>query len=390
MVSWTWVRNQFPAAKKFLYFNAAGAAPISKEVADAGKGYYETMCDLGDIKWDKWLQQMEDARSLVGKFLGTTADNVAYTLNTSHGMSIIAHMMGGKGEVLTMADEFPSTTYPWLNRGYKLKFIEPEPDNTYPLKLIEKAITSKTKILVSSHIQYGTGFRQDVQALGRLAKRKKLTLVINGTQGFGVFPMQVEKWGVDFFAASCFKWGMAGYGTGVLYISRRKRRGATPPTVGWRSVRDPTAMDPRTYEPKEESSVVEGGCPHMPNILSLGAALTLFSKIGRKNITDRLLELTDRIIERLDKAGVEIISPGARKHRSGIVIARTVNADRIANEMFRRHRAFVAPRGDGVRFSPHIYNTITDCDKVVASYLDCLKNKKPVKAVKGDLKCSSV
>ncbi|MHC4660808.1 MAG: aminotransferase class V-fold PLP-dependent enzyme [Planctomycetota bacterium] len=382
MPNWTWVRNQFPIRKNYAYFSAASSAAIPECVIEAASSYYREMGEKGDIGWRKWLDQVEAARRRAARVIGTKQENVAFTTNTSSGMAIAAGLLEGCGDVLTMREEFPASTYPWLNRGYKVKFVDPEPDHTYPIEKIEKAITKKTKILVSSFVQFGTGFRQDIEALGKLAKKRKLIFVVNAIQGLAIFPMKAEKWGVDFLTSGAFKWMMSGYGTGMMYVSPKLRRKYRLPMAGWRSVNNPMALDTCNFRPKNDASVFEVGCPHMPNIAAINAALGFFEKIGYGNITKRVLALTDRIIARLDKHRIPVTSPLRKKHRSGIVIAKAKNAPIIADMMLDQHKVYVAPRGGGIRFAPHIYNSFAECDRGVDALAHCIEKLKKSKGRK--------
>ena len=96
------------------------------------------------------------------------------------------------------------------------------------------------------------------------------------------------------------------------------------------------------------------------------------------------------IMKRLDEAGIPVLSPREEKHRSGIVVAKAENGKEIARMMFERHNAYVSARGGGIRFAPHIYNSLEDCDRVVAAFLDCLKNPKSASKRKGAGKCGSI
>lgn len=78
----------------------------------------------------------------------------------------------------------------------------------------------KPDIIVSSHVQYRTGFRQDINALGRVAHEHGAVYVVNTTQSMGVMPVDVQACQADFLVCSCFKWTLAGYGCGIIYINK--------------------------------------------------------------------------------------------------------------------------------------------------------------------------
>lgn len=361
---WKAARALFPALKKYTFVNAAGGAPLARPVAAAGAAYYAEALAHGDAYWDKWLTRLEASRAALASLTGASPAEVGFTLNTSHAMSLVAGALKGRGEVLTMQDEFPSSTLAWLNAGYKVRFVRPS-DRRYPPELIEKALTPRTKILVTSYVQYRTGFRQDLRALGRLARRRGLVLVVNATQALGAMPVDVKKDGIDFLVFSCFKWTMAGYGAAGLCVSKKWLGKVKFPEAGWRSVPVPESMDNRARRMKAAASAVEAGCVHFPCIFALGAAARLLNGLGVRNIQERIFELNDHLEAGLKELGLETATPLERACRSGITI---IKARKPAQAVARLEKAGImtAARGEGIRIALHFYNNRTDIDRLLA------------------------
>ncbi len=191
MVDWNKVREEFPVCKKYVYLNPAGGSPVSQSAASEGKRFYDEMLEFGDTYWEIWLERAENIRADLAKFIGATREEIGFTTNTSHGMNLVAQILKERGTVLTMRDEFPSTTFPWLNQKTEIKFVEPT-NNGYSIDSIKKALTPDIKILITSYVQYRTGFRQDLEELGKFCKENNLIFVVNATQALGIFPVDVE------------------------------------------------------------------------------------------------------------------------------------------------------------------------------------------------------
>ena len=139
---------------------------------------------------DEWEAKMEQTRDLYAKFIGAdNRDEIAFTHSTSEGMNIIAHMLSGKGIVISNELEFPSSNLPWLNKNTdNIKFVKAQDDNKILIEDIAKAVqqnSKRAKTVVTSHVQYSTGFRQGLEELGRLTKQKGLYFVVNPTQSLG-------------------------------------------------------------------------------------------------------------------------------------------------------------------------------------------------------------
>lgn len=347
--------------KKYVYLNPAGGSPVSQSAANEGKRFYDEMLEFGDIYWETWLERSEKVRSDLAKFIGADREEIGFTTNTSHGMNLVAQFLKDKGTVLTMRDEFPSTTFPWLNQKTEIKFVEPT-ENGYPIDAIKKSITPDVKILVTSYVQYCTGFRQDLAKLGEFCKTNNLIFVVNATQALGIFPVDVKKYNIDFLMFTGLKWATTGYGIGGLYINKKWLDKNNFPFAGWRSVVSPGKMDNTDLDLKNEASVIESGCPHFPNIFALGGALNMFNKIGAKNVVTRVLYLNSFLEKKLRSLKIDVINHKEDKHRSGILIAKIKNPKFVVEQLFKKN-IIISARGEGIRISTSIFNNENDIEK---------------------------
>jgi cysteine desulfurase / selenocysteine lyase len=365
-MDWNQIRALFPAAERYTYLNTAAAPPLSVVAAREGKRYYDEMAEYGDVAWESWLSQAEQIREKLAAFVNAEARSIAFTYSTSHGMNLIAGMLDRCGDVLCPADEFPSCTLPWLQQRYRVEFVSSRERGVIDLDDIRKSITANTRVLVTSFVQFATGFRQDLVALGRLCEERNLTFVVDATQGMGVFPIDVVNSGIDFLVFSGYKWAQAGYGVGGLYVAPRFLNPTSFPVAGWWSVRDPEAVVNDRLDLKETAAALEVGCPHFAGIFALGAALTLFEEIGKPRIEERIHELTDRLHGRLDAERLNVASPLKREQRSGITIIEMRDAPDIVKRLAER-KIIVSARGKGLRVSVHIFNNFDDIDRLIAA-----------------------
>lgn len=372
MVDWNKIREEFPVCKKYVYLNPAGGSPVSQSAATEGKRFYDEMLEFGDTYWETWLERTENVRRSLAAFIGAEREEIGFTTNTSHGMNLVAQMLKNKGTVLTMRDEFPSTTFPWLNQKTEIRFVEPS-NYGYSIDDIKKALTPDVKILVTSYVQYCTGFRQDLEALGKFCKENKLIYVVNATQALGIFPVDVKKCNIDFLMFTGLKWATAGYGIGGLYVNKNWLDPDNFPFAGWRSVETPGKMDNLDLELKNEASVIESGCPHFPNIFALGGALKMFNNIGAENVMNRVLFLNHLIEDKLHELGIELIVQKEDKHRSGILIAKISNPRFVVDELFKKN-IIVSARGEGMRVSASIFNNEADVEKLIMSLSHIIDN----------------
>jgi selenocysteine lyase/cysteine desulfurase len=363
MVDWNKIREEFPVCKKYVYLNPAGGSPVSISAANEAKRFYDEMLEHGDTYFDMWLKRTEETRIKLANFINAEREEIGFTTNTSHGMNLVAHFLKNQGAVLTMKDEFPSSTFPWINQQTPVYFVDAV-NYAYSIETIKKSLTPEIKILVTSYVQYKTGFRQDLETLGNFCRENNLIFVVNATQALGIFPVDVKKCNIDFLMFTGLKWATAGYGIGGLYINKKWLSPENFPFAGWRSVKTPGNMNNQELDLKNEASVIESGCPHFPNVFALGGALDLLNRIGAENITNRVLELNKLIESRLRSLNMDVIVQKEDKHRSGIIIAKMENPKPIVDELMKRN-IFVSARGEGIRVSASFFNNEEDVEKFI-------------------------
>jgi cysteine desulfurase / selenocysteine lyase len=366
MTDWLAVRAEFPAAARYTYLNTAGAPPVSRRAASEAQRYYREMLEEGDLRWPAWLEQVENVRARAAALINADPDEIAFTFSSSHAFTLLAPLLGPPAHVVAMRDEFPSGTLPFLQHGHDVTFVESRADGNITMEAVEAAITQHTRAVVSSSVMYATGFRQDLPVLGTLCRRRDVRLLVDATQSIGVFPIDVKAERIDALVFSGYKWTMAGYGVGVMYIARELLRNARVPVAGWWSARDPEAVINDRLDLKEAAAVFEVGCPHFAGIFALGGALELLTEIGLRQVEQRVVELTDYLHARLAAAGFEIASPRERTRRAGITIVRSDRAAAIV-EALAQAGIIVSARGAGIRVSVHVFNVERDIDRLVTA-----------------------
>jgi cysteine desulfurase/selenocysteine lyase len=365
MIDWNAIRAQFPACNRITYLNAAGGSPICAEASVEGKRYFDEMLLYGDTCWDQWLERTEQVRDKLASFMHASREEVAFATNTSLAMGIISQLLNNCGAVLTMDDEFPSSTIPWINLGYSIDFVLSE-QGAYSIKILEKELRPEHKILVTSYVQYKTGFRQNLYEIGQFCRSVNLLFVVNATQAFGIFPVDVAGNQIDFLVFSGLKWACSGYGTAGLFINKKHLMASKLPFAGWRSVLSPEKMNNRTYNLKAETSVLEAGSPSFPAVFALGGALDLLSRIGIEVGMNRVIYLSRLLEDRLRENGYPVMYAFEDVNRSGIVMIKTSNAKALVDELLRKN-IIVSARGEGLRISVSIYNNEADIMRLISA-----------------------
>ncbi|HSH83288.1 MAG TPA: aminotransferase class V-fold PLP-dependent enzyme, partial [Herpetosiphonaceae bacterium] len=241
-------QEQFPVVDRYIYLNHAALGPLPRRTADAVAQLAADFRDRGVMAEAKWLPVVKRTRGLMAELLHVDQDEVAFTKNTSQGLSIVAQGVPWKaGDIIvTVKGEFPANVYPWLaleRQGVRVRFVQPRNGRIHLGDL--NAALDGARMLAISWVQYSNGFRVDLAALSELCRRRGVLLCLDAIQGTGALPIDLEATPVDFCAFGGHKWMLSPQGVGILYVNRRARDLLQPANVGWLGVawRDYAAFD---------------------------------------------------------------------------------------------------------------------------------------------------
>jgi cysteine desulfurase / selenocysteine lyase len=376
-------RALFPALRARVWLNAAASSPLSTPVLEAASGFLHDSLEHGDVHYPVWAQLKEEVRAALARFIGATAAEIALTPSTGFGFHVIGHYLKARGitEVLTLECEFPSTTLPLLHDGLRLRGVRLRPDGTVTVADLEAALTPRTGAIAVSAVQYASGFRIDLEGVSALCRAKGLTFIVNAAQGIGHVPLDVERLGVDFLAATSHKWLAAGYGTGMLFVARRWLEEFPLPFGGWLSVEPHEQFDPwvhaqrvddahgftaRGTQFRRQASSLEGGGANWLNAYALKAALAMHEALGVAHTLRHNIALQLQLRTALRSLGFRPNTPDTVATLSGICVIPVKGAPMdVVRRLLHEARVATTARGSGVRISTHVFNDATDVEAVV-------------------------
>jgi selenocysteine lyase/cysteine desulfurase len=344
------------------YLNAASCSPILREAYNESLRFYKELAEGADIFWDEWIERVEKTRKIVADFINASTSEITFQLNTSTCMNILALMLREKVKnVLTFRHEFPSSTIPWLHNGYKVYFVEPE-GYIFKVEDIERSITeNEIEVLVTSHVQFSSGFKQDLKKVGKICKEYQVVFIVNATQSAGQVEIDVRKFKCQALMFSTFKWICAGYSAAVLFLEKKFLREHVPPLAGWRSVINEEEMKNTNTNLKNEAKVLELGCLHFPCIFAVGGAVKTLKEVGIKRIEKYNLRLKSSLEEMLKNYNISFIEL-PEESKSGITIVKGYSEDDV--KRLESLGVFVAYR-NGIRICTHFFNDEEDIFRVV-------------------------
>jgi selenocysteine lyase/cysteine desulfurase len=363
-----------PIAERLVYFDHAAVAPLPATSRDAIQNWLTEATEQGDVLWPQWAARIEQLRKSAAQLIGADDREIALVPNTTTGINLVAEGYPWRegDNVVTLANEFPSNQYPWMNlasRGVQCRRVEVE-SGIVDLEHLLAACDERTRIVSVSWVGYATGWRIDVSHLAELCHRRGSLLFLDAIQGHGVFPLDVRAAGVDFLAADGHKWMLGPEGAGILYVKLEHLNRLRPLGCGWNSVVAGTDYTRIELMLRDAAARYEGGSQNMVGMIGLGASLDTLAACGLTKdaspLATQVLAVTDYACERLERIGATFLAPRVGGHRSGIVTFQLPG--REPNDI-RKHLAsagiVVRCRAGGVRISPHAYNTVNEVDRMM-------------------------
>jgi len=171
------LRSLFPITNRAIYLNHAAVSPLPTPTVEAIESQLKDVRENGSINFRTWIAVKERARSLLAELLGARPEQVAFMRNTSDSLSTVANGLDWRTgqNVVTFRREFPANIYPWLRLrnifGVEVRMCE-ERDGRVDMEELENLVDENTRVIAISHVQYASGFRADLERLGRIARKR--------------------------------------------------------------------------------------------------------------------------------------------------------------------------------------------------------------------------
>src|SRR6516165_6363353 len=189
-------------------------------------------------------------------------------------------------EVLTTDQDYPRmlTTWDQRQRRDKIKVVRvnfqvpAKEDDLY--RLLEGAVTPRTKVLHICHLTNITGQLFPVQRLARMARERGIVTIVDAAHSIAHFPFKLHDLEADFLGTSLHKWLLAPHSTGLLYVRKDRIDGTWP----LQAVPESQGRDIRKFE--------QVGTQPAANKAAIGEALAFHQAIGADRKAARLRYLT--------------------------------------------------------------------------------------------------
>ena len=332
-IDWAKVRGDFPLltrqvhGKPLVYFDNANTAHKPAAVIEAVDGFYRrynanvsrAVHALGSEATDAY----EASRATLARLLNVRSDELVLCSGTTFAINLVAYSWAlprlQAGDVIVVSRmEHHANIVPWQlvaqRTGATIRAAELLADGSLDMDGLDKALDGAVKLLAIAHVSNVLGTINPVRDICRLARKRGITTVVDGSQAVPHMAVDVAAIGCDFYAFTGHK--VCGpTGTGALW-ARREHLQAMPPFLGGGEMIKEVSFQGTTFN--DAPHKFEAGTPNIAGFIGLGAAADYLTTLGLDQVQAREAELLAHFNEELAKVdGLRLI--GTARDKAAVV-----------------------------------------------------------------------
>jgi len=364
--------HEFKLSEDIIHMNHAAVGPWPTRTRQAVEKFAEENATLGSKNYLAWVDHETELRDMLASLINAPSkDDIALLKSTSEALSVVAHGLNWQaGNNVVISDqEFPSNRIVWesLSRyGVMVKQIDLQSAEMPEQALID-ACDNNTRLLAISSVQFASGLRMDLQKLGQHCSENNILFCVDAIQSIGAVQFDVQQCHADFVMADGHKWMLGPEGLALFYCRADLREQLQLHQYGWHMVEHAHDFSRTDWQPAHNAKRFECGSPNMLGSHALRASISLLLEVGMDNVAQRLLKNTEYLATQINQQSkLDIVSTMEPGRYAGIVTFRHQDVDTETLYQYLMQQGVIcAPRGGGVRFSPHFYTSEADIERAV-------------------------
>jgi kynureninase len=349
-------RERFPilASTTYLINHSLGAMP--EEAGVRLRRFADEWATRGARAWSEgWWETSLDVGDLLGSIIGAPPGSVVMHQNVTVAEAVVLScfdLRPPRNRIVFEEGLFPSVRYvqqAWRRFGAEV-VVCPVAD------AVVEAIDERTLLVPVSHVLFRTGEIQRVERIVERAHEVGAFVCLDAYQSAGAVPLDVTALGVEFCVGGSVKWLCGGPGAGWLYVRPDVAERLEPAFAGWQGHARPFAFETE-MAPAPGSARFLTGTPNVAANYAASAGYELVAEVGVDRIRANSMRQTALLVDLIDEAGFELVSPREPDRRGGSVVFRVPDFVAAHAELERRQIICDSRPDVGLRFGPHFFTT---------------------------------
>jgi cysteine desulfurase / selenocysteine lyase len=368
-------REEYAALEHCVYLNQASLGLVPRRSTEAMVEFLVGVAQYGNVRLSDAAEEriLDHLREAAAGLFDAPLRSIAVVGGASEALGQLAILTAkAGGEVVLVASDFPSVTYPWLvareRFGVMIKWVEDDPGQNLTAALVD-SIQGGTTAVCFSAVQFATGTLVDVGEVVRRAHAVGARVIVDVTQMAGAMAVSLRSWSADALVCSGYKWLSTHGGVALLAVADELLH-RVPPMVGWKGTQHPFQFEPTTLALASDARRFELSTIAYSSATGLSNSIALLTGVGFPALAEHAEALARELVAAAAPHGWlpyrDLDVPGASHH---IVSLRhpTLAASAIQARLAEERRIVVSSRGGGIRVSLHAYNDSSDIDALAGA-----------------------
>jgi cysteine desulfurase/selenocysteine lyase len=370
------LRSRLPICRERAYFFPGSHGPLSIDAREAMLGVIDTWDQRGWKVHEREERYVETCANDVARLLGCDSSRVAFATNTSDALnmgsaSVLAAWRQRRrpsANVVLHDQSHAASTYAFLNavrlgEPLEIRIAEREPGED-PVDALARRVDGDTLAVVTTHVSNWDGERLDLVALSERFPDRSFALITDAAQSAGALPLDDAVRVCDFVGMPAYKFMLGVSGVGFLVVGERWLTDPGPTAPGWAGCVNPLPIVPFSIDLAPTAAAFRLGIPNYIGLAGTAAGVELLLEAGTRRIAERVRELTEVIIARLDGIGLDVTTPRDWSRRAGVLTVIHPDAP-AAMDALAAAGVDVGVEGAEIRVDVHAYNDEADVDRLI-------------------------
>ena len=367
---WKLVRSQYDLHPDFInlesgYYNIIPKPTLKKQIEHIKRVNLEGSFYMRKSRF----KDKSTITSELANFVGCDSKNLVVTRNTTESLDLIISGFPWKSgdEAIYASQDYGAMQDMFEQIGkrhgvvLKKVSVPNHPKNdTELISLYESQITSKTRLIMISHMVNITGQILPVKKICDMAHSHGVEVLVDGAHCVGHFNFKIDSLNCDYYGSSLHKWLATPLGAGLLYVNNKHI-----PKI-WPLIAD------HEKDPNKIQRLSHTGTHPVSTDLTIIDAIEYLNSIGIKKKESRLRFLKTYWQNALkDESNIVINTPFDPQRSCGIgnVGLKNMKPETLAKRLYEEFGIFTVAidyaNVKGCRITPNIFTNENELDTFI-------------------------
>jgi selenocysteine lyase/cysteine desulfurase len=314
----------------------------------------------------------------LAKLAGCSVDELIITRNTTEALDLVIGGLDWKAgdEAIMAYQDYGAMLdmFEQVQDRYGVKRImlsvpnHPENDDEI-VQLYARAITSKTKAILVSHMINISGQILPIKKICEMAHAKGVQVIVDGAHAFAHIQFTIDDLGCDYYATALHKWLSTPLGAGMLYVRKGNVNKVWP------------LLADGEKDKNKINRLNHTGTHPVHTDLTINDSIDYFDMIGAERKEARLRFLQNYWTEKVRHLPKIVINTPAEANRSCAIAnvgVEGIDPADLAKRLLKEHQIFTVAidyaNVRGCRICPNLYTSTKELDHLVNALQQLSKN----------------